>query len=393
MDNHDTLKSVSFKSAIHHVEVYGLVLITLEGQVVTWNSGAHALLGFTEAEAIGRSFEFFFTPEDRAAQVPQKEISKASSVGYAYDDRWHLRKDGSRIFVNGALCLLKTDDGVPVGFVKIIRDQTDRKRHLDEIEDLHAKLLDAHHKLEDYAQGLEAKVRQRTQVLNERNAELQDFCYSVAHDLRAPLRSIQAMSQVVSEDYGKVLDTTGKDYLKRIAHAGEQLDQLTVDLLEYTRFSREEITLSNISLDKVVEEVVTNLGALISKTGADLTVRKPLHSATGQYAYTVQIVSNFVSNSLKFVKPGQSPVIEIWTEIRDQRVRLYVKDSGIGISPEYQDKIFVLFERLNTPGEYEGTGAGLTIARKAAHRMKGEIGITSQPEQGSTFWLELGVPE
>jgi PAS domain S-box-containing protein len=393
MDGHNLLKSISFKSAIHGVEVYGLVLMTLEGQIVTWNSGAQQLLGFSEDEAAGRHFEFIFTPEDRAAQVPQRELSRAGSIGYAYDDRWHLRKDGTRIFVNGGLCALKTDDGLPLGFVKIIRDQTEKKRRLDEIEDLHAKLLDAHKRLEDYALGLETKVSQRTQMLNERNTELQDFCYSIAHDLRAPLRSIQAMSQVVIEDYGNALDATGKEYLGRIAKAGGQLDQLTVDLLEYTRFSREEITLTPISLEKVIEEVLANLGELVARKGAEVTVREPLHTAFGQHAYTVQIVGNFVSNSLKFVKPDQPPVIEIWTELKDQRIRLYVKDNGIGIPAEYQDKIFVLFERLNTHGEYEGTGAGLTIARKAAHRMKGEIGIASQPGQGSTFWLELGMPE
>jgi PAS domain S-box-containing protein len=393
MEENNTLKSISFVTAIHGVEMYGLVLMTLEGRIVTWNAGAQKLLGFSEAEVVGRQFAFLFTPEDQAAQVPQREMAKAASIGYAYDDRWHVCKNGARVYVNGGLCLLKADDDQPIGFVKIVRDQTEKKQHVEEIERLHAELLESHKQLEDYASDLETKVRQRTQMLNERNAELQDFCYSVAHDLRAPLRSIQAMSQVVIEDYGDVLDEKGKQQLGRIVKAGGQLDQLTIDLLEYTRFSREEITLGPISFQHVVDEVLTNLGETISAIGATLAVREPLDSAFGQHAYTVQIVGNFISNSLKFVKLGQRPAIEIWTAVTDKRVRLYVKDNGIGIPPEYQDKIFVLFERLNVQGEYEGTGAGLTIARKAAHRMKGEIGITSQPGQGSTFWLELGIAE
>jgi len=118
------------------VQVYGLILVTLEGQIVTWNAGAEQLLGYGEAEVVGQNFSLFFTHEDCAAQVPQKELAKAAGSGYAYDDRWHLRKDGTRVYVNGGLCLLKADNGQPLGFVKIVRNQTEKKRHLDEIENL-----------------------------------------------------------------------------------------------------------------------------------------------------------------------------------------------------------------------------------------------------------------
>ncbi len=136
MENSELLKSVSFTTAIQAVELYGLVLVTLEGQIVTWNRGAEQLLGYSESEVVGQNFSLFFTPEDRTAQVPQRELAKAASTGYAYDDRWHLRKNGARIYVNGGLCLLKAENGQPVGFVKIVRDQTEKKRQLDEIADL-----------------------------------------------------------------------------------------------------------------------------------------------------------------------------------------------------------------------------------------------------------------
>jgi PAS domain S-box-containing protein len=136
MDSQELLKSFSFTTAIQTVPVYGLVLVTLEGQIVTWNAGAEQLLGYSEEEVIGQNFSLFFTPEDRAAQVPQQELAKAASSGYAYDDRWHLCKDGTRVYVNGGLCLLKAANGQPLGFVKIVRSQMEKKRHLDEIEDL-----------------------------------------------------------------------------------------------------------------------------------------------------------------------------------------------------------------------------------------------------------------
>ena len=135
MENHELLKSLSFTTAIQTVRLYGLILVTLDGQIVTWNAGAEQLLGYSEAEVIGQNFSLFFTDEDRTARVPQTELAKAASSGYAYDDRWHLCKDGTRIYVNGGLCLLRAD-GEPFGFVKIVRNQTEKRRHLDEIENL-----------------------------------------------------------------------------------------------------------------------------------------------------------------------------------------------------------------------------------------------------------------
>ena len=387
------LKTISFHAAIQGLQVYGLILVNLDGRVVSWNSGATALLGYAGPEVLGQDFDFIFTDEDRASGVPRREMAKALETGHAFDDRWHVRKDQSQIYVNGGLCLVKNEGGEPLGFVKIIRDQTERKLHLEKIENLNAQLLTAQNRLEEYASNLESKVRQRTEALHERNAELQDFCYSIAHDLRAPLRTIQAMSQVVLEDYGAVVDAAGHKYLTRISESGRELDQLTMDLLDYTRFTREEIKLAPISLEKVVDEVIENLSESIRQKRAQISVDRPLPVVTGQHAYVVQILTNFLSNALKFVGPDRSPVVEISTASSEGRVRIYVKDNGIGISPEYREKIFLLFERLHPKGTFEGTGVGLAIARKAAQRMKGDVGLLAGQDEGSTFWLELELAE
>jgi PAS domain S-box-containing protein len=203
MPENDLLKSITFQSAIDDVEMYGLIMLDPEGRVVTWNRGATHLLGFSETEALGLHFEFIFTPEDRAKKIPQQEVSKAALHGYAYDDRWHVRKDQSQIYVNGGLCLLKSDDGKPLGFVKIIRDQTERKEHLEKIEELNGMLLQAHKVMGDHAADLEEKVQARTQELKERNAELQDFCYPMPRlillDLKLPLKSGLEVLQWIRE--------------------------------------------------------------------------------------------------------------------------------------------------------------------------------------------------
>jgi light-regulated signal transduction histidine kinase (bacteriophytochrome) len=289
--------------------------------------------------------------------------------------------------------LLKNETGHPLGFVKIIRDQTERKEHLEKIKQLNSMLVQNQRELESYAAKLELKVQERTQSLKERNADLQDFCYSIAHDLRAPLRSINAMAHIVIEDYGTVLDSKGKEYLGRIAKAGGRLDRLTVDLLDYTRFSREEIKLATISIENVIDEVLLNLEHTIVKKGATVNVQRPLPSVMGQHAYAVQIIGNLLSNAIKFMPTEAKPVIDIWAETVAGRIRIYVKDNGIGIAPEDQAKIFLLFERLHSQESFEGTGAGLAIARKAAQRMKAEVGIVAGDHSGSTFWLECSPPD
>jgi PAS domain S-box-containing protein len=389
----DGFKNSAFQYVVHQVEVYGLILVDLSGNIVSWNKGAHQLLGYEENDVLGRHFELFFTPEDRTRNVPREEMTTALATGYCYDDRWHLRKDLTRLYVNGGLCLLRGSGGDPFGFVKIIRDQTEKREYVEKIEDLNSKLLAAHTKLEEYATSLEYKVRERTEELNQRNAELQDFCYSIAHDLRAPLRSIQAMSQVVIEDYETVLDSKGLEHLNRISKAGRQLDQLTIDLLAYTRFTRETITLTTVELEQATDEVLHGMDHTIKLKGGTVIVRKPLPKVWGQNAFIVQIIGNFISNALKFVSPDRPPQVTIWTEAKAGRVRINVQDNGIGISSEYLEKIFGLFERLHSPDAFEGTGVGLAIAKKAAQRMSGDVGVSSEVGKGSTFWLELGSPE
>jgi len=391
MPDHETPPAISFTAALRDIDIYGAILLDSKGLIVSWNAGAAKLFGYEPGEVLGQYLAFLFTDEDRAAGVPETEMAVALRQNFATDDRWHLRKDKSRIYVNGALCLLKNEQREITGFVKILRDQTDKKQRMEEVEGLNIQLHQAHQELKHRADDLEARVIERTRLLHERNAELESFCYSIAHDLRAPLRTIQGMIAVVIEDYGNEIHPTCRDYLSRISRAGSRLDDLTLDLLQYSRLSREEITLTTVSLGRVVEEVLAFFHETIRKTEADIRVHPPFPDVHAQHTYLVQIIGNFVTNALKFVDEKQKPVIEIWTEVDEQshRVRLFVKDNGIGIPDEYRDKVFLLFERLHPAGVYEGTGVGLAIAQKAALRINSTIGLTSDSTPGCTFWIDL----
>jgi signal transduction histidine kinase/DNA-binding response OmpR family regulator len=249
-----------------------------------------------------------------------------------------------------------------------------------------------HRQVQRHAADLEQRVAERTAELREINAELESFSSSISHDLRAPLRSIQGFAQMLLEEYGDRLGAVGRDYTQRIAAAARRMNTLTEDILTYSRLSRAAVELIPVSLEEVVEEVLTQLEADIRGKEADVTVEKPLPQVMGHYATLVQVVANLLTNGIKFVAPGVRPRVQLWTEERDDRVCLRLRDNGIGIDPEYQERIFHVFERLHGIETYDGTGIGLAIVRKSIERLGGRVGVESTPGQGSTFWVELSKP-
>jgi signal transduction histidine kinase len=152
------------------------------------------------------------------------------------------------------------------------------------------------------------------------------------------------------------------------------------------------VELIPISLETVVEEALMQLEADIRSKEARVTVERPLPQVMGHYVILVQAVANLLANGFKFVAPGVRPQVQVWAEERDDHVCLRLRDNGIGIAPEYQERIFRIFERLHGPDTYAGTGIGLSIVRKGVERMGGQVGVESTPDRGSTFWLELRKP-
>jgi signal transduction histidine kinase/DNA-binding response OmpR family regulator len=243
-----------------------------------------------------------------------------------------------------------------------------------------------------HAAELEQRVAERTAELREINVELEAFSYSVSHDLRTPLRSIQGFAQILLEEYEDRLEAVGRDYVQRIVAAARRMDSLTEGLLTYSRLSRTAVELIPISLEEVVEDALIQLEPEIRSKEAQVAVERPLPQVMGHYVTLVQAVANLLANSLKFVAPGVRPQVRVWAEERDDRVYFRLRDNGIGIAPEYQERIFRIFERLHGPDTYAGTGIGLSIVHKGVERMGGQVGVESAPDQGSTFWVELRKP-
>ncbi|MEC4817110.1 MAG: PAS domain S-box protein [Scytonema sp. PMC 1069.18] len=247
--------------------------------------------------------------------------------------------------------------------------------------------------------SLEKRVRDRTQALEEANQELEAFSYSVAHDLRAPLRAIQGFAQVLIEDYSATLDDLGKEYIHRMSTSAEHLDVLIQDLLTYSRMGRAEIHLQRVSVDTILESILVDLKPILQTKQAEINIESDLPLVYAQRSVLKQILSNLIGNALKFVALDVQPHVRIWAERQEllcsdsqanpQRVRIWVEDNGIGIAPEHQTRIFKTFERLHGVEAYPGTGIGLAIVKRGIERLGGQVGVESALNQGSRFWIEL----
>jgi signal transduction histidine kinase len=223
--------------------------------------------------------------------------------------------------------------------------------------------------------------------LREAIAQMEEFSYTVSHDLRAPLRGMQGYSQVLLDDFGPSLPPEAEGYLKRIAINAARLDRMILDVLTFTRLARAEFRLEPVPLDRLVRQIVEQYPGMQSPQ-ADMRI-DPLADVLGHEASLTQAISNLLNNAMKFVPLGVTPRIRVWTERRDQNIRLWVEDNGIGVNPQSQHRLFNMFERVHPHLKCEGTGVGLAIVRKAVERMGGTAGMESDGVNGSRFWIEV----
>jgi signal transduction histidine kinase len=268
-----------------------------------------------------------------------------------------------------------------VGYTKVVRDETAAKRSEE-------ALAEARARLQEHAANLERVVAERTQDLRTTNEQLEAFVYSIAHDLRAPLRSMSGFSQLLIENYAPQLDHTAQDLLRRIQSSSEFMDKLLMDLLAYGRTARAQIELGPVDVHKAWQAALFQCHTQMKETGAHVEAVEPLPLVLAHEATLGQCLANLLSNGLKFVARGVKPRIRFWAEDRGDRARLWVEDNGIGIPPDQHDRAFRVFERLHG-ARYVGTGIGLSIVRKGIERMGGSVGLESTPGQGSRFWVEL----
>ena len=274
-----------------------------------------------------------------------------------------------------------------------------------------AVLQTGNQRLTDQTDELERLVTERTEKLRETVADLEGFSYSVAHDMRTPLRGMQGFARILLDDYADKLDISAYGYLERLASSAARMDTLIQDVLNYTHVMRSEALLASVDLDRLVRDIIATYPHW-QPPKAVILIEGRLPQVIGHEGFLTQCVSAILSNAVKFVAPDVTPQVRIWaedptlSEIHAPRssengkvaegwvtegpvVRVWFEDNGIGIAAGERSRVFRMFDRINPAEQFEGTGMGLTIVRKAVQRLGGRIDFESEPGQGSKFWIEL----
>jgi PAS domain S-box-containing protein len=236
-------------------------------------------------------------------------------------------------------------------------------------------------------QRLEEKIAERTEELKKSNEELEAFSYSVSHDLRAPLRAVGGYAGMLTEDYGKVLDTEGNRLLNEIQKNAKRMGMLIDDLLSFSRLGRKELERSVIDMNNLVD---FSLWEIKQDTDYNAVIRRgKLEPITADYTLMQNVMINLLSNAIKYSSKKESPVVEISSEIVNQEVIYCISDNGVGFDMEYIHKLFGVFERLHSNDEFSGTGVGLAIVKRIIEKHHGRIWATGKIEQGASFYFSL----
>jgi PAS domain S-box-containing protein len=335
-----------------------MVVVDTNFTIERVNKAAEELVGKTKEEIIGmKCYKVFHNLDNPPKNCPLKKSLNTKKVETV--ERYE-QKFGRYFSVKCSPVL--DENGEIIKFVNLISDITERKR-------------------------AEKEVKKYTKELERVNRDLEDFTSTVSHDLRAPLRSIQAFSMLLTEDYADVLDETGRGYLNRVKEAVERMSVQIEDLLTLSRVGRKFIEVETVDLNELLEEIKADLSARIGERGGEVVVGK-LPSVFTQRVWMKELFTNLIDNGLKFNKSGK-PRVEISCEGNGKNYLFKVKDNGIGIEEKHIDKIFSLFERLHSQSEYEGTGAGLAICMKIVEGLGGDIWVESKLGEGSTFCFTI----
>ncbi|MCX6952899.1 MAG: ATP-binding protein, partial [Verrucomicrobia bacterium] len=347
-------------------------------KIIDVNPFMMEFLGYNYEDFIGKElFEIGLLKDEVSSQSAFEELQETGYI--RYEDLPLQTKDGRRVEVEFVSNLYQEGDAQVIQCN--IRDISARRR-------TEAALIDAKDIRSRRTAELECLVGLRTAELRLSNTQLETFVYSIAHDLRAPLRAMQGFSQLLVQDHADRLDEQGQSYANFINTAAQTMDHLLADLLAFSHISQQKLELVAVALDAVVRSALTGCESEIVESRAQIENLPPWPAVLAHAATLRQVLVNLISNAIKFVAAGP-PRVRLWAEDRPGGVvRIWVEDNGIGVPSEFQERIFQVFQRLHTTA-YVGTGIGLAIVQKGVERMGGRVGLESAPGTGSKFWIDL----
>jgi PAS domain S-box-containing protein len=349
-------------------------ITTLSGEINV-NKAFCNMLGYTEAELHNKIWQEL-TPEAEIEPISrQLEMLTRGEMNSTRFEKRYIRKDGSQVRTDVSVALHRDSEGKALYFLATILDLTERSRAEEEIRKLNEEL--------------ESRVAHRTSQLEEANREMETFIYSVSHDLKAPLRGIDGYSKLLVESYGDKLDDEAKFFISSIRLSTLKMNQLIEDLLEYSHLDRSLVAKDKIRIRDLILSVASNFDDLIRADKLKIIIEADGYEIQADQEGLKIALRNLIDNAVKFSSCRHHPEVEISVSENLRSWTVKVRDNGIGFDMKYNQKIFVIFQRLHRAEDYPGNGIGLAMVSKAMQKMKGKAWAESIQGVGSSFFLEI----
>jgi PAS domain S-box-containing protein len=337
------------------------VIASADGYFKHVSESVTEILGWSAEEVVSRPFLDFVHPDDHAATLAEVDKQTLAGERVLHFENRYRHKDGTwRVLAWKSM----PADGL---MYATARDITTAKR-------LQQELLDAKHAAETA------------------NRELESFSYSVAHDLRAPLRSIDGFSQLLIDDCGEAVGETGRRYLGLVRESTQRMAQLIDDLLQLSRVTRSELTRENVNLSALAASILSRLQASSPQRRVEVRV-EPNVTHWGDARLLAVVLENLLGNAWKYSSKRELAVIELGRAAHDSEAPYFVRDNGAGFDMTYVHKLFGVFERLHTAQEFEGNGVGLATVKRIVERHGGRVWASGEVDAGATFHFTLGPKE
>ena len=351
----------------------GVLLGDIQGNITYVNSAVVSHTGYQKEELLGRTVADTLLPEKEAYRFTSLVQRLSQGEPMPIEEYQIHRKDGTTGTLAVSLAVLKDDQGTPQAIISVERDVTERKQAEIQREILLHELSDTNLKL------------------SQSNQDLQDFTYVASHDLREPLRKISSFGELLNASLQGKLEESDRENLDFMIDGTKRMQRMVDDLLLYSKVSTKEESIDRVDLNQVVSDITKlELATQIEETGAVIEIQEPLPGINADATQIHQLLQNLISNGLKYHREGVPPTIILRAkETPNQQIRVEVEDNGIGIAEEHRNNVFVMFRRLHSRGEYEGTGIGLTICKRIVERHGGDIGVEPASDKGSIFWFTL----
>lgn len=345
----------------------------IENDTLLWGGGFKALFGY-EVDRVTQSLDSWTDHIDKDDQI-RVLSSLHATVEDPDQSSWqseykYIRKDGSYAYVIDRAVIIRDDSGKALRVIGAMTDIT------------------YHHEYEKNLQNMNEMLQKYTRDLEVSNTELEQFAYMTSHDLQEPLRMITSFMELLKTKYGEKLDDKAHQYIHYAIDGAVRMREVILDLLEYSRAGKSEEDKELLDVNEIVKFVCQMQHKKIKKKNANIEMSE-LPEILSYRAPLIQIFQNLIGNALKYSKKDQVPKIHISSIEEDEEWVFLVKDNGIGIHPDYFEKIFIIFQRLHSNDEYDGSGIGLSIVKKIIENMNGRIWVESKEGEGSTFFFAI----